>query len=724
MMWTHERANQKAFPLRTLLVVTYVLQIVAVYSIFMSDLYAPLEIVRQIAFVFLLTFIPGTFLLGFFRIKELDLTMAVVMIVGLSIFFIFACGLILMSIGFLTGVTGVITGSNLFLVILCLLNIIILVYLFCDCPTITYTRKKLVNWSDPFIYLAILIPVVTALGSLIATEYQNTFVQYIALALIFAAIIYAGLSRSRDDRAYPWLLYGIALGLLLHTSFISSHIWGWDIHKEYYIASTVIQNARWDFNFYSNINAMLSIVVLVPTYSLISNLDLTTVFKLICPMLFAFAPLALFPLISRYSSRWFAFMSLTFAVSFYAFYQEFPQLGRQEVALLFFTLVLALLMDTSLKMSGRAKLLLTGVFSFCLIVSHYGTTYMFLLLWIIALFVYLGRFILLKLGRAIKKETVPALRRMERPLILNLGLLLAVAFMTILWYTSVTNASAFKSIVNIVFNIAESMWTDLFSPSAAQGMEIITREANTPLHSVGKVVQLGAQGLIGLGLLSLFSKKSRYHFPAAYTNMAVAAFLVLLACIAVPNFASSLNTSRIIQVMLLVLAPMSVAGIFYFFNLWRAFTAWITKRKPLRYSSKWITASVVLFLSVFLMFNTGLIYQVEKTQHTSFALDLDLDYVRYNDFEVMGQKWIVAEKVGTAYADSYRSPVFHEYFFWGVDDLDFISTAKKGSLIYLGSYNIEHSLTRNAVFPYTYVPYDLYKYSTVYNNQHSLVQST
>jgi uncharacterized membrane protein len=722
MMWTYEKAKQKAFPLRTLLIVTYVLQIVAVYSIFMSDLYAPLEIVRQIAFIFLLTFIPGTFLLGFFRIKELDLTLAVVMIVGLSIFFIFACGLILMTIGFFTGVTGVITGSNLFLVILCLLNIIILVYLFCDCPTITYTRRKLVTWSDPFIYLAILIPVVSALGALIANGYQNSFMQYIALALIFAAIIYAGLSRSRDDRAYPWLLYGIALGLLLHTSFISSHIWGWDVHKEYYIASTVIQNARWDYDFYSNINAMLSIVVLVPTYSLICNLDLTTVFKLICPMLFAFAPLALFPLISRYASRWFAFMSLTFAVSFYAFYQEFPQLGRQEVALVFFTLVLALLMDTSLKMSGRAKLLLTVVFSFCLIVSHYGSTYMLLLLWIMALFIYLGRAILQRIGRAIKKQAAPELKKLERPLILNLGLLLAVAFMTILWYTSVTNASAFRSIVNIILNIAESMWTDLFSPTSAQGMEIITREASTQLHSVGKVVQLGAQGLIGLGILSLFSKKSRYHFPAAYTNLAVASFLVLVACIAVPNFASSLNTSRIIQVMLLVLAPMSIAGIFYFFNLWRAFTTWVTKRKPIRYSSKWITASIVLFLSAFLMFNTGLIYQVERTQHTSFALDLSIDYARYNDFEVMGQKWIVAGKVGDVYADAFRSPVFNEYYFWGVDDLEFIHKAGSGNLIYLGTYNIEHNTVRNTTFPYAYVPYNLYTYSTVYDNQHSMVQ--
>ncbi len=723
-MWTREREKGNQFPLRSLLIVTYVLQIVAVYSIFMSDLYAPLEIVRQIAFIFLLTFIPGTYLLGFFRIKDLDLTLAVVMIVGLSIFFIFACGLILMVIGLVSGVSGVITGSNLFLVILCLLNILILVFLFCDCPTISYTRRKLVTWSDPFVYLAILIPVASALGALIANEYQNSLMEYVAIALILAAIVYAGLSRARDDRAYPWLLYGIALGLLIHTSYISSHIWGWDIHKEYYIASTVIQNASWDYNFYSNINAMLSIVVLVPTYSLICNLDLTTVFKLICPMLFAFAPLGLFSLISRYSSRWFAFMSLVFAVSFYAFYQEFPQLGRQEVALVFFTLVIALLMDTSLKMSGRAKVLLTVVFSFSLIVSHYGSTYILLLLWVMALLVYVARYVLQRMGKAIKGPKPTPYRKLERPLLLNLGLLVVVAFLTLMWYTSVTNASAFRSIVNIILNIGESMLTDLFSPTSAQGMEIITREASTQLHSVGKVVQLGAQALIGLGIVSLFSKRSRYHFPTAYTNLAVAAFLVLLACVAVPNFASSLNTSRIIQVMLLVLAPMAVAGIFYVFNLWRAFTSYVSKKKGTKTTSRWISTAVVLFLSAFLVFNTGLVYQVERSQHTSFALDLSLDYARYNDFEVIGQKWVVAEKVDHVYADAYRSPVFNEYYFLGVDDIDYLGTADRGSLVYLGTYNIEHQTIRNSTFPYKYMDYNLFKYSTVYNNQHTIVQYT
>ena len=728
-IWTRDKVKQKRLPLRTLLVVTYVLQIVAVFSIFLSDLYAPLEMVRQITFIILLTFIPGTFLLGFFRIREVDLTMAVVIIVGLSIFFIFACGLVLMLMGLITGTSGVITGSNLFLIFLCSLNIIILLFLFLDCPTVAYTRRKLVNWSDPFVYLAILIPVVAVLGAIIANEYQNTTVEYITLFLIIATIIYAGLSRARDDRAYPWLLYGVALGLLFHTSFISSSIWGWDIHKEYYIARTVIENATWNYDFYSNINAMMSIVVLVPTYSLICDLDLTTVFKLICPMLFAFAPLALFSFIARYSSRWFAFISLAFAVSFYAFFQEFPQLGRQEIGMVFFVLVVSLLLDTNIKMGGKAKIALTLIFGFSLVISHYGTTYLLLLVWMATLAVYLGRSILQKFAKVLSRRPMHVYKKLERPLILNIGILLTIGFITILWYTSVTNASAFKSITNIVTGIIDSLLSDPFDTSSNQGLNIIARATSTPLHSVGKVIQMGAQGLIGLGILSLFFKKSKYHFPPAYTNLAISALMVLIGCIVLPNFASALNTSRIITVMLVVLAPMSIAGIYFLLDMWKAFTSFITKKKVEKTSPAWTTALSVLFVIVFLLFNTGLIYQVESEQHTSFALDGSIDYPRYNDREIIGTKWLISEKVYYAYADAYRGPIFNEYFFHGIESYDdFLNPTKKvtekGNLIYLGTYNVDSSTMRDNRYPADYHYYDMFRNSTVYNNLQCIVQYT
>ncbi len=82
--------------------------------------------------------------------------------------------------------------------------------------------------------------------------------------------------RRVPERSFPRLItriaiFTVALALLLHTSLISMHIWGWDINQELYISNLVIQNSAWDFSIYSNINAMLSIVMLVPIFSIIAK---------------------------------------------------------------------------------------------------------------------------------------------------------------------------------------------------------------------------------------------------------------------------------------------------------------------------------------------------------------------------------------------------------------------------------------------------------------------
>ena len=59
-------------------------------------------------------------------------------------------------------------------------------------------------------------------------------------------------------------------------------------------AESVIKNSFWNLTIYSDINAMLSIVILAPTLSLIGNLNITWVFKIIYPFLFSLVPVGLY----------------------------------------------------------------------------------------------------------------------------------------------------------------------------------------------------------------------------------------------------------------------------------------------------------------------------------------------------------------------------------------------------------------------------------------------
>jgi uncharacterized membrane protein len=723
-----ELTKSKVMSLRTLLVVTYSLQIVAIYSLLLPNLTTSFELVRQVSFIVLLTFIPGIYLLGFFRIKNIEPAQAVVFIVGLSIFFLFLCGLILLVLGFMLGMDGMLTETNFFIVYLVLSNLLIIMFLQFDCQIVRVEWRKSFNHRDPMIFMAILIPVMAVLGATVANAYQTNIVQIMTLMLILAAIVYVGFTRNRESRSYPWLLYGISLGLLLHTSLITPYLWGWDIFKEYYIARTVIENATWSVDFYSNINAMLSIVVLIPAYSLVTNTDLPNIFKVIYPMLFAFTPVALYTLFAKYTTRWVAFLSLVFAVSFFAFYFELPQLGRQEIGMLFMALFLVILLDTHLDMSKRSKYLLAIIFGFCMVVSHYGTTYLMLLIWTGALIIYalhagLYQRIVKLSGRRRPVMMNTALKGASKPLLLNLTLLLFIALIALIWYTSVTNASAFKSITNIMTNILGDLATDLFNPSTSQGLAYVTAKTTTPMHNAGKYLQLGAQALIGLGILAVMLKKSRYRFPLVYSYLAFTCLFILVACLVVPNFAGSFNTSRILMIVFLIMAPMCVAGIAFLFDMLGGLSSWASRRKASPKDTHMLKAAIVIFLAAFLLFNTGLVYQMESTNHTSIALDYEIDYPRYSRQEVMGQEWLMELKTGRAYTDGYRGPAFNGYEFWGIDPIEDKSNSSS-SLIYLGTYNLKTDTVRKTYSPVMYLYYDVRQPSTIYNDHGSIIVRT
>ena len=86
----------------------------------------------------------------------------------------------------------------------------------------------------------------------------------------------------------------ISLSLLLHTSLISSYIWGADINTEYIYSNLVLVNSHWNWTITNDVNAMLSIVMIAPIYSVFLNLNLVWLLKIVYPTLFELVTLVLF----------------------------------------------------------------------------------------------------------------------------------------------------------------------------------------------------------------------------------------------------------------------------------------------------------------------------------------------------------------------------------------------------------------------------------------------
>ena len=225
-----------------------------------------------------------------------------------------------------------------------------------------------------------------------------------------------------------------------------------------------------------NVNAMLSVVMIAPLYSVLLNMDLTSVFKVVYPFIFSLLPLVLFLIYRKQTNMKIAFLSCFFFVSYEFFYVNAPTGGRQEIAELFLALVLFLLLDNSLHRSTRSFLLVTFMCS--LIVSHYGTSYLFIL-------ILLGVWFFTNLIKQVDPSKISYSNQIP-----TIFALLTVCF-TVAWYGFMSDASAFNTIIHISDHIISSISSEFLNPDSSQGMQLVLSGASYGLMvHLEKYIQL------------------------------------------------------------------------------------------------------------------------------------------------------------------------------------------------------------------------------------------
>ena len=99
---------------------------------------------------------------------------------------------------------------------------------------------------------------------------------YVIIALVPIMIAF---DKFITKKMYPTDNFYIFDSLLLSYSLISNYITGWDIHVEYYFSNLVVTNSYWNFSIPELLNAMLSLVIIVPIFSKISGLSVSRYFQ-------------------------------------------------------------------------------------------------------------------------------------------------------------------------------------------------------------------------------------------------------------------------------------------------------------------------------------------------------------------------------------------------------------------------------------------------------------
>lgn len=625
-----------------------------------------IPIIRPIIGFIYLTFIPGIIVLRILRLHNLGNIETLLYAIGLSLSTIMFTGFLMNIVYPLIGISNPISFMPLIISMSAVVSILCILSYMRDKEYSDSNYIELRDIFSPPVLFLCMIPFLAVFGTYLVNIYKDNIILLFLIVVVSLIVILIGFDKFIPTKFYPLAVFVIAISLLFHNALISMYIWGWDIHVEYYIANLVISDSLWDPTFYSNVNAMLSIAILAPIFSAISDMSLTWILKIVYPLLFSLVPLGLFRVFQKQTDDKIAFLSAFFFMSLFVFYSEMIQLARQQIAELFLVLIILLFIDKNMNKVIRSILLIVFVFS--LIVSHYGLSYIFM-------------------ASLIVVRAIPYFYEQyhNKKITFDITTSFVFLFITFIisWYMYISSASSFNSIVYIGNNIANSIFTEFLNPEFAQGAAIILKTTASPLHDVGKYLHLIAQFFIGIGIFTLILNRSNLAFEKEYAAFSVVNFIILLFGIAVPFVASSLNTSRLYQISLIFLAPFFVIGGIAFFSSLNG----IGKSIKIEQNKDYALKILSLFLGIFLLFNSGWVYEVAKDGPTSISLSA-IDYPVFNEKEVTSAKWLNNVKAGMIYGDNFRWLLPNSLDWRTVTTISDNLKIKLNSYIYLGTFNI------------------------------------
>jgi uncharacterized membrane protein len=638
-------------------------------------------------FIFLTT-IPGLLIMLMFKIRKIGFWEYLVYAIGLSIAFLIFGGL---------AVNGIlpwlhITDKPLSLIPL-LISFDIFLSLF---GLIAYKRNKDIslkirlpkpNWLSRIFFI---IPMIFLLLSILgAITLNNGGPNYLTIIMLGGIVLYIlGVVLFRkilDQNIYPWAIFMISLSLLLMYSLRSWHIIGWDIKLEYKIFRLTESNYLWSFtNLYNDYNTCLSITILPTVLHNFLNINSEYIFKLLYQLLFAEVPLIIYLLSKRYTTNIIAFLASFFFIIQPTFYGTMPALARQEVAFIYFSLILFTLFDNNIHFG--TKNILVFIFGASMIVSHYSTSYIALTL---IIFTYIVRKIS-NINPNLNKRKIIQNKPNHK---LRLNVILMLIIFTFIWNTQLTNSfnsligTAHSTLINMKKTFTEEMksaslqslfvysgssYTDdqlnLFIKNYIPGYleankikPILDNEKYTLTIIPGtsfytrnifatqfvKYIYLFVKFttmlslLIGFIYLVYIYKKDKTKTDIEYIYLSIIGAFLILLILVLPYLSIAYNFERLLQQNLIFLSLIIVFGIQLLFKYLK--------------NIKYIFISIIFI--IYFIYLSGVLAPILGGSNSLFLLNHGRQYDSYytHSIEIQAINWLdkYSDSKNDLYADSF-----------------------------------------------------------------------
>ena len=665
---------------------------------------------RQILGFLFLTILPGLLILQILKLNEIGSTEKIVLSVGLSISFLMFFGLLwnnlLLNLGYETPL------STISLLISFNIAFIALGVIGCKInkePMFSLPNLNLSVSEKAFLIVPILFPALSIFGMYVMNTTNNNIIVMFMLFLIPACVASVCFFNQKfPKRLYPVVIFSISLSLLLIYMLRFPHIYGHDVHSEYFFFQTTLSNLHWSILEYSLLDACLAISLLPTIYQSVMNINAQEyLFKGIYVSICSFGPLAIYLISKKYVGDLYAFLASFFFISQVNFLDALI-CPRATVAIFFAALMVMVFFNDKIEPLKRRIVFI--VFMLSVVVSHYSTAYIFF-------FIMLFSWSVIEIFS--KRYTFKK----------NITLTVVLLFFAFIffWYSQVTE-TAFNAGVGFVENIFINL-NKFFITESRTGVyvQLAGKEAAHPILSrVNLVSTWGTFILIGIGVLTMLKRYKEMIFISNIkrkkpdflkTKFEMEYFVMVLACaglliimVALPYLSQGYSIYRLYSLMTIILSVCFIMGgmtLSHFF-FWQKKTC--AKRKSCFFGKAFFSKErfdegngsevrayliILLILTPYFLFVTGAMYQICGAKDSiilnSGGEIYNREYV--HDQDSSGAKWLMnyGEENVRLYTDRfgiYRLTSQGKFYMYSIDCRSFPKHRKIKGYLYLYYNNI------------------------------------
>ncbi len=630
--------------IRKLLTTVFALQAVVWCFVALNSYGIPMSILQALFTLVYLILLPGVLILRVFHVHELGEVTSLLYSVGLSITNVMVVGLflntMLPAVGFMTPIS-LVPLLITFSLEICILSAAC--YKFDKYVPKTESDNLLKDLVSPQFLLLCLIPFFSIFSTRLMNDANNPVLQLLLIIIIAALTIFIGFRSSFQERLYPFSIFVIALSLVYSVTLISRFLTGaGDIYQEYYVANLVMQRSIWDSTLNLQMNASAAITMLAPILSIFSGVSLTWIFKVVYPFLFSLVPVCLYQIFKKLTTPKIAFFSAILFVFTFPFYVDLLTLARQQIGELFLALLVLTIVSARTTRSNKSLAL---IFAASIIISHYALAFLYIA---VLVFVWLVvsvsevswlreriRRVLGTLPSQRKQHSLTSKKERNYGSVISLPFVLVFAVCTMAWFIYTARSLILVNVVNAASVIIVQLQTDFLAPQSTEGLQVLSATPVGLLHQIAQDIRLIQQLLILIGAAALTLRFVTLKFTKEYMGLIWINIVFLAAAVIVPSFASQIYVVRLYHIILMFTAPCCVIGVLALLKA----SNYYTKRSITQYLNA-LPRIFAVFLVVFLLFETGFVYQVVDHQSWSIAFGSTYEPLTHNSAEEAGAQWI------------------------------------------------------------------------------------